>query len=127
MVLLSGNNLVIEYYKETFMIFNPNVISVYAGTPVEEINAIPELFAELQAMSRDCKTPLHSDSEALATLGASDREVYLGTNRPRVREIGERLNKAGGYNLMLWAAKQIPLHDQRELECAWHGIGQWES
>jgi hypothetical protein len=99
------------------MIFNPNVISVYAGTPVEEINAIPQLLAELQAMSRDCKTPLHSE----------DREVYLGTNKPRVREIGERFNKAGGYNLMLWAAKQIPLHDQRELECAWHEIGEWQS
>jgi hypothetical protein len=43
------------------MIFNPNVISVYAGTPVEEINTIPELLAELQAMSRDCKIPLHSE------------------------------------------------------------------
>ncbi len=50
------------------MIFNPNVISVYAGTPVEEINAIPELLQELQAMSRDCRTPIHSDSEVLATL-----------------------------------------------------------
>ena len=109
------------------MILNPNVISVYAGTPVEEINAIPGLLQELQAMSRDCQIPIYSDSEALATLGASDREVYLGTNKPRVKEIGERLNSSGGYNLMLWAPKQIPLHDQRELECAWHGIGQWES
>ena len=50
------------------MILNPNVISVYAGTPVEEINAIPELLQELQAMSRDCQIPIHSDSEALATL-----------------------------------------------------------
>ena len=99
------------------MIFNPNAISVYAGTPIEEIHAIPELLAELQAMSRDCKSSFYSE----------DREVYLGSNKPRVREIGKRFNKAGGYNLMLWAAKQIPVHDQRELECVWHGIGQWES
>jgi hypothetical protein len=99
------------------MIFKPNAISVYAGTPIEEIHAIPELLAELQAMSRDCKSSLYSE----------DREVYLGSNKPRVREIGKRFNKAGGYNLMLWAAKQIPVHDQRELECARHGIGQWES
>lgn len=76
------------------MILNPNVISVYAGTPVEEINAIPGLLQELQAMSRDCQIPIYSE----------DREVYLGTNKPRVKEIGERLNSSGGYNLMLWAA-----------------------
>ncbi len=99
------------------MIFNPNVISVDAGTPVEEINAIPELLQELQAMSRDCRTPIHSE----------EREVYLGKNKARVREIGERLNSSGGYNLMLWAAKQIALHDQRKLECAWHDIGEWQS
>ena len=61
------------------MILNPNVISVYAGTPVEEINAISGLLQELQAMSRDCQIPIHSEN----------REVYLGANRPRVKEIGE--------------------------------------
>jgi hypothetical protein len=98
-------------------VYNPNVISVYAGTTVEEINAIPGLVKELQEMSRICEVPK----------GSEDQEVFLGKNRVRVREIGERLNTNGGYNLMLWAAKQVPEYDQRELECAWHGIGEWMS
>jgi hypothetical protein len=99
------------------MKINPDAFPIFNDTSIEEAYAVPDLLAELQAMSRDCRTPLHSE----------DRAVYLGENKPRVREIGEKLNKLGGYNLMLWVAYQVPQHDQRELECAWHGIGEWES
>jgi hypothetical protein len=99
------------------MKLNPDAFPVFSETSIEEARVVPNLLAELQSMSRDCRIPLHSE----------DRVVYLGENKPRVREIGEKLNKLGGYDLMLWVAYQVPQHDQRELECAWHEIGEWQS
>lgn len=99
------------------MRINPNLMPVFIGVSVEEIGKIPKLLAELQEMSRNCEEAINS----------INREVYLGVNRPRVKEIGHILNMCGGYPLMFWVAQQIPLHDQRELDCAWHEIGKWRS
>lgn len=74
-----------------------------------------KLFMELKNMSDNCQT---SDP---------NRVVYLGVNKPRVREIGVHLYQLGGEDLMFSVADQIPKYDQRELEFAWDGIGQWRA
>ncbi len=53
------------------------------------------------------------------------RSPFLEKNREKVRELGESLNKIGGFPLMVKMCESMPLWDQRELECAWHGIGDW--
>jgi hypothetical protein len=47
--------------------------------------------------------------------------------RERTREIGERLNALGGFQLMLWAHQQFSRTDGNSLVFAWHGIGEWIS
>ena len=47
--------------------------------------------------------------------------------RERTREIGERLNALGGFQLMLWAHQQFSRTDGNSLELVWHGIGEWIS
>ena len=47
--------------------------------------------------------------------------------RERTREIGERLNALGGFELMSWAHGQFPRIDGNCLERVWHGIGKWKS
>lgn len=103
---------------------NPKVICVYGGTPIKEINAIPELVEELKKMDEKSKDSqgLDEDSDE----GEAYYPIYLGKNKKRVQEIGERIEKAGGYDLMLWAVKQIREEVQHELECAWDGIGDWQ-
>lgn len=76
-----------------------------------------KLITELLKMSEDNLEPMDSEY----------RSVYLSDNKKRTREIGERLNKLGGYSLLLFAHQHIPTGDRRELESAWHGIGEWES
>ncbi len=57
--------------------------------------------------------------------GDPERAAFLGETRQRTREIGQQLNRLGGWNLMSWVADKIPKYDQRELEVAWDGIGKW--
>lgn len=47
--------------------------------------------------------------------------------RQRTREIGERLNALGGFQLMLRAHQQFSRTDRNSLERVWHGIGEWIS
>lgn len=54
-----------------------------------------------------------------------NRAPFSGTNRARVRGLGERLNQLGGLSLMVSVCESMPKCDQRELECAWDGIGEW--
>ena len=54
-----------------------------------------------------------------------DRVVYLGQHLAEVITIGEALNEIGGYDLMQAVASEIPQIDQRELDYAWDGIGEW--
>lgn len=72
------------------------------------------LVAELMNLSINCNAPIDEY-----------REVFLGENKSRVREIGEKLHELGGYNLMLGAWQCVPKHDQLELTYAWDGIGVW--
>ncbi|GJD22906.1 hypothetical protein RIVM261_078620 [Rivularia sp. IAM M-261] len=83
-------------------------------SPTDEVG---ELLHELKKMSQDCLEEIYS----------SNRMVYLGLNRKRVIQIGEELNDIGGLRLMILVARQIPNYDQRQLEFAWSGIGQWMS
>lgn len=79
----------------------------------EEINL---LLSELKNLSTTSLEPIDSE----------DRAVYLGINKPRVRDIGQRLHELGGHHLMVSVWREIPKHDQLELTYAWHGIGIWE-
>lgn len=74
-----------------------------------------KLVAELTSLSANCQAPIDSE----------DREVFLGENKSRVREIGEKLHELGGYNLMLGAWQCVQKPDQLELTHAWDGIGLW--
>jgi hypothetical protein len=56
---------------------------------------------------------------------SSDRVVYLGHDLAEVIAIGEELNSIGGIDLMQAVASEIPHIDQRELDYAWDGIGEW--
>lgn len=81
---------------------------------------IPEeiqlLIGKLKRLSTNCQEPIDSEN----------REVYLGSNKNVTREIGQRLNELGGYDLMLIAYKEIPQYDQLELSYSWDGIGDWK-
>ena len=73
-------------------------------------------------MALNCDVPIEDE----------ERNVYLGENKKRVRELGEALNKLGGFNTMLSiynALQAMGGHpvDLRELECAWHEVGEWLS
>lgn len=80
----------------------------------QEINS---LLSELKNLSLNCLEPIDSEY----------RSCFLNENKPRVREIGQRLHELGGYNLMLSVWREMPKHDQLELTHAWHGIGIWEA
>jgi hypothetical protein len=56
-----------------------------------------------------------------------DRSPYYGQNFERVREIGEKLNLLGGFDLMRLACDLVPIYDQRNLDYAWNGIGDWKA
>lgn len=55
-----------------------------------------------------------------------NRSPFLEKNRNRVREIGKAINREHGFRAMVLVHDQMPLHDQRELEVAWDGIGDWQ-
>ena len=61
--------------------------------------------------------------------GAFHEKNSSGNLRPkeRVREIGRLLNDLGGFNLMSDVGLTITGTNQRELEFAWSGIGQWQA
>lgn len=79
-------------------------------------NLIAQSLTELLQMSSD--DTRRWDDE--------NRSPFLEKNKLRVREIGEALNEAHGFSGMVYVAEQLPLHDQRELECCWDGIGHWK-
>ncbi len=54
-----------------------------------------------------------------------DREVFGGSNYQKARQIGERLNEIGGWNLMSAVAYMLPRIDWNEIDRTWHGIGTW--
>lgn len=75
-----------------------------------------KLLNELQAMCEKDKR------------GECDRSPFLEHNEARVREIGEELLKSGGTALMERVALRLENSgDQRELEYAWDGIGDWKA
>ncbi len=55
--------------------------------------------------------------------GDENRSPFSKSNRARTRELGLQLWELGGLQLMQEAWSKIPRYDQRELECAWDGIG----
>ncbi|WP_414553412.1 hypothetical protein [Anabaena sp. CCY 0017] len=56
-----------------------------------------------------------------------NRSPYCGQNLEQVRSIGEKLNKLGGFDLMHLAGDLVPIYDQRNLDHAWNGIGDWKA
>ncbi|MFN6478297.1 GIY-YIG nuclease family protein [Nostoc sp. DedQUE07] len=82
------------------------------NSPIDEVG---KLLNELLRMSNECSQGIDS----------SNRKVYSGVNKKRVKQIGERLNQIGGLHLMILVTRQIPEYDRRPLEFAWSGIGEW--
>ena len=59
---------------------------------------------------------------------SSERSPFLGENETATIEAGKTLNDIGGLSLMVQVASMIvPPCDLRELECVWHGIGEWKA
>ena len=57
-----------------------------------------------------------------------ERSPFIGENETATKEIGKTLNDIGGFSLMVQVAEMIvPPCDRRELECVWHGIGEWKA
>lgn len=81
-----------------------------------QLNEATDLINELVSMSQNNLEPLDSE----------DRCIFLGENKTRVREIGQKLHDLGEMDLMIHAANQIIGFDQRELDYAWDGIGEWK-
>lgn len=75
-----------------------------------------EIYLELLQISNSDTTPIDDE----------DRRSFLDEKvKPRVRELGEELNKLGGLSLMSFVCESMPYYDVRLLEVAWHGIGMW--
>ena len=89
-------------------------------------------------MDEEQLVQITKDAMELALI-ARDGKV-LGADREKVREIGERLNTAGGYVFMLLAYRIVGAmwaydfcgdnqdpngFSPRCLDMAWHGIGGW--
>lgn len=79
-------------------------------------------------------------AEELADIGVRDNSYAEGTTGgTRSRQIGEEINRVGGFRLMQEIHKLFALalfaktdHETaatiaRRLESAWHGIGEWQS
>ncbi len=66
------------------------------------------------------------------------RSVFMDRGRPvpKFREMGETLNRLGGFTAMLQVADALQAHavrgpevwmlDLRELDVCWGGIGEWQ-
>lgn len=83
---------------------------------MQQPNLLAQSLAELLQMCRN--DPRYWDDV--------NRSPFLEKNQQRVREIGKALNEAHGFSGMIFVCEQLPHHDQRELEVAWHRIGDWE-
>lgn len=81
-----------------------------------DVLAIANIKLELQTM---CDDDLRMPSDPA-------RSPFLEQNKERVRQLGEQLNKIGGYPLMLSAYQSLPECDALELQFAWDGIGEWQ-
>ena len=81
-----------------------------------------------------------SAAEELADIGVRNKSYDEGTFAgTRSRQIGEEINRIGGFRLMQEIHKLFVLalfaktdHENvallsRRLESAWHGIGEWQS
>lgn len=55
-----------------------------------------------------------------------DRSAYNGRNRERVRELGQQAHALGGFGQMQRYYHNVYPADRRDLEIAWHGIGDWQ-
>ena len=51
--------------------------------------------------------------------------IVNGSIKPRVRDIGKRLDEIGGFSLMSDVGLTVDKHLQRELDFAWSSIGDW--
>lgn len=86
----------------------------------EHVTEIGRLVAELIEMGRRDPNP---ETELYA--------AYLEKDKPRAREIGERLNEIGGHALMEQVHQTIvataPPYSGRHLDFAWDGVGDWSA
>lgn len=99
----------------------------------------PEYHERRESAERGDKLDNESESllSELISIGEADKflceDVEEGFDsyrrNLRVREIGERLNEIGGFNLMQSICMRISMQighcKAREIEMAWDGIGRW--
>ncbi len=83
---------------------------------------------QTESLNKVCKTlagfVLRDPNHSLS----AERSPFLGENETATREVGKTLNEIGGFSLMVQVAEMIvPPCDRRELECVWHGIGEWKA
>lgn len=62
-----------------------------------------------------------SDTE----ISGSGRTSFLGQHKDLAKQVGQALEEKGGLVLMSAVMEQIPELDQRLLDYAWDGIGDW--
>ncbi len=83
---------------------------------------------QTESLNKVCKTlagfVLQDPNHSLS----AERSPFIGENETATREAGKTLNDIGGFSLMVQVAEMIvPPCDRRELECVWHGIGEWKA
>ena len=83
---------------------------------------------QTQSLNKVCKTlagfVLQDPNHSLS----AERSPFIGENETATKEVGKTLNEIGGISLMIQVAEMIvPPCDRRELECVWHGIGEWKA
>lgn len=90
---------------------------------VDDKGRVPMLIQELREMiySQNQKWGSRTEPHNVAFLSRKDKE--------RTREIGDELNKIGGFDLMLAVCDRVSMverESRRSLELAWDGIGSWQ-
>ncbi len=88
----------------------------------EKVVLAINLVTELRWMIANAVKP-EDWSEFLS--GKIQEGFALIQNVNRVEEIGKILNELGGFPAMSWACQQIPLSEQRDVDCIWDGMGDW--
>jgi len=90
---------------------------------------LPELSKnQTQTLNEICKMlagfVLQDPNHSLS----AERSPFLGENEMITREAGKILNDIDGVSLMEQVIEMIvPPCDRREIECIWHGIGEWKA
>ena len=109
---------------------NVEIAQLLAGLVLGEqklVGSEPNDWEEITAMVKELAEMILAEGQP----ELSGERMPFRVNQVRinkVKSIGARLNKLGGFELMLAiATNYVPLCDRHELELVWHGIGDWKA